>query len=55
MLAAHFAVPMAGAIINTINTRLDAETVSYILEHCEVRRRYENPSFAPDTAFPVPA
>jgi fatty-acyl-CoA synthase len=37
MLAAHFAVPMAGAIINTINTRLDADTVAYILEHSEAR------------------
>jgi fatty-acyl-CoA synthase len=35
MLAAHFAVPMAGAVLNTINTRLDASTVAYILEHCE--------------------
>lgn len=35
MLAAHFAVPMAGAVLNTINTRLDAEAVSYILEHSE--------------------
>ncbi|MDJ1163932.1 AMP-binding protein [Burkholderia gladioli pv. gladioli] len=37
MLAAHFAVPMAGAVLNTINTRLDAENVSYILEHSEAR------------------
>jgi len=37
MLAAHFAVPMAGAVINTINTRLDAESIAYILEHCEAR------------------
>ena len=37
MLAAHFAVPMAGAVLNTINTRLDPATVAYILEHCEAR------------------
>jgi len=37
MLAAHFAVPMAGAVINTINTRLDAGTVAWILQHCEAR------------------
>lgn len=37
MLAAHFAVPMAGAVINTINTRLDAESIAYILQHCEAR------------------
>jgi fatty-acyl-CoA synthase len=37
MLAAHFAVPMAGAVLNTINTRLDVTTVAYILDHCEAR------------------
>ncbi len=30
---AHFGVPAAGAILNTINTRLDADTVTYILGH----------------------
>jgi fatty-acyl-CoA synthase len=37
MLAAHFAVPMIGAVLNTINTRLDAETIAYILGHAECR------------------
>ncbi len=37
MLAAHYAVPMVGAVLNTINTRLDAGTVGYILEHSESR------------------
>jgi len=35
MLAAHYAVPMLGAVLNTINTRLDADTVGYILGHSE--------------------
>ncbi|MCP4430564.1 MAG: long-chain-fatty-acid--CoA ligase [Gammaproteobacteria bacterium] len=35
MFEAHFAVPMAGAVLNTINTRLDAATVSYIIDHGE--------------------
>ncbi|WP_395446263.1 AMP-binding protein (plasmid) [Aminobacter sp. UC22_36] len=35
MLAAHFAVPMLGAVLNTVNTRLDADTVGYILGHSE--------------------
>ncbi len=30
---AHFGVPAAGAVLNTINTRLDADTVAYILDH----------------------
>ncbi len=37
MLDAHFGVPMLGAVLNTINTRLDAETVAYILEHGEAK------------------
>tara|TARA_Y100001970_G_scaffold285322_1_gene404695 strand:+ start:1300 stop:2928 length:1629 start_codon:yes stop_codon:yes gene_type:complete len=34
---AHYSVPMTGAILNTINTRLDAKTVAYILDHCEAK------------------
>ncbi len=30
---AHFGVPATGAILNTINTRLDVDTVSYIFDH----------------------
>ena len=30
---AHFAVPACGAVLNTINTRLEAATISYILDH----------------------
>ena len=30
---AHFGVPACGAVLNTINTRLDADTVAYILDH----------------------
>ncbi|MCB1486786.1 MAG: AMP-binding protein, partial [Bauldia sp.] len=37
MLAAHYAVPMLGAVLNTINTRLDAATVGVILDHAESR------------------
>lgn len=34
---AHFGVPMAGAILNSINTRLDAATVAFILQHAEAK------------------
>ncbi|MCY4153078.1 MAG: AMP-binding protein [Aestuariivita sp.] len=34
---AHFGIPACGAIINTINTRLDPNTVSYILKHGEAK------------------
>ncbi len=37
ILEAHFGVPMAGAVLNTINIRLDAETVAFILAHGEAR------------------
>ena len=33
MLEAHYGVPVLGAVLNTINTRLDADTIAYILEH----------------------
>jgi fatty-acyl-CoA synthase len=32
-LEAHFGVPMAGAVLNSINTRLDASTIAYVLQH----------------------
>ena len=34
---AHFGVPMTGGVLNTINTRLDAETVAFILDHGEAK------------------
>lgn len=37
MYEAHFAVPMAGAVLNTLNTRLDAEALAFQLDHGEAR------------------
>ena len=34
---AHFGIPMIGAVLNSINTRLDAPTVAFILEHAEAK------------------
>jgi len=34
---AHFAVPMSGAVLNSINTRLDAESIAFILTHAETK------------------
>ncbi|MBC7141854.1 MAG: AMP-binding protein [Rhodobacteraceae bacterium] len=34
---AHFGVPAAGAVLNTINTRLDTDTVAYILSHGQAK------------------
>src|SRR6266702_7666561 len=33
MLECHFGIPMAGAVINTLNTRLDAEAIGFMLGH----------------------
>ena len=35
MYEAHFGVPMTGAVLNTINVRLDAETIAFILDHAQ--------------------
>ncbi len=37
MFECHFGVPMAGAVLNAINTRLDAKTVGFILGHGEAK------------------
>ncbi|KAK1653333.1 hypothetical protein QYE76_071138 [Lolium multiflorum] len=37
MYEMHFAVPMAGAVLNTVNTRLDAKAVAAILRHAEAK------------------
>ncbi len=35
MLECHYGVPMAAAVLNTINTRLDAATVAFQIDHAE--------------------
>ena len=47
MFEAHFGVPMAGCVLNTINTRLEAETISYILENSDCRVLIVDTGFAP--------
>lgn len=37
MLELHFAIPMIGAVINTLNVRLDAEAISFMLQHGEAK------------------
>ena len=46
---ASFGVPMAGAILNTINTRLDARTVAFILEHAEAKALITDRELSPIT------
>ncbi len=33
----HFGIPLAGAVLNAINTRLDAEAIAFILDHGEAK------------------
>ncbi|NCF32608.1 MAG: AMP-binding protein [Proteobacteria bacterium] len=47
MFEAHFAVPMAGAVLNAINMRLDAKTVAFILEHGEAKLLLVDKEFGP--------
>jgi fatty-acyl-CoA synthase len=46
MAEAHYGVPMLGAVLNTINTRLDAATIAYILEHGEAKVLITDREFA---------
>jgi fatty-acyl-CoA synthase len=47
MVEAHFGVPMAGAVLNTLNTRLDAEVLAFMLDHGEARALLVDREFAP--------
>lgn len=47
LFEAHFGVPMAGAILNAINIRLDAGTVGYILDHSQAKVVVTDHEFAP--------
>ena len=47
MFEAHFGVPMAGAVLNALNTRLDPETIAFILRHGEAKVLMTEAEFAP--------
>src|SRR6516162_10174067 len=44
---AHFGVPMAGAVLNALNIRLDAETIAFILRHGEAKVLITDTEFSP--------
>ncbi|CAM3694962.1 acyl-CoA synthetase [Roseateles saccharophilus] len=46
MFETHYGVPMAGGVLNTLNTRLDAEALAFMLEHGEARVLLVDPEFA---------
>jgi len=46
MFEAHFGVPMTGAVLNTLNTRLDAEAIAFMLQHGEAKVLLTDREFA---------
>jgi fatty-acyl-CoA synthase len=44
---AHFGVPMAGAVLNALNIRLDANTIAFTLRHGEAKALITDTEFAP--------
>ena len=47
---AHFGVPMTGAVLNTLNIRLDAEAIAYMLNHGEAKALLTDREFSPTIA-----
>ncbi|PTL90120.1 acyl-CoA synthetase [Halomonas litopenaei] len=45
MFEAHFGVPLVGCVLNTLNIRLDASAIAYMLEHAETRAILVDPEF----------
>ncbi len=48
MFEIQFGVPMSGAVMNPINTRLDAATIAYILDHGQAKVLITDSRFAPE-------
>jgi fatty-acyl-CoA synthase len=46
MLDAHYGIPMAGAVINALNVRLEADTIAYILDHGEAKVLLTDPEYS---------
>ena len=47
MIEAHYGIAMIGAVLNSINIRLDANTIAYILEHSEAKILITDTGFYP--------
>jgi len=47
MIEASFGVPMTGGVLNTLNTRLDAEALAFMLDHAEAKVLLTDTEFAP--------
>jgi acyl-CoA synthetase (AMP-forming)/AMP-acid ligase II len=47
MFECHFGVPMCGAVLNTLNTRLDAEAIAFMLNHGEAKVLITDREYSP--------
>jgi len=61
LLEAHYGVPMAGAVLNALNYRLDARSIAFILEHSQAKLLVADREFEPifaealtETRAPIP-
>ncbi len=54
MVESHFAVPMAGAVLNALNTRLDPQTLAFMLDHGEAKVLIVDSEFAEVVARALP-
>ena len=61
LLEAHYGVPMAGAVLNALNYRLDARSIAFILAHGDAKLLIADREFAPivaealaETRAPIP-
>ncbi len=50
MVEAHYAVPALNAVLNTLNTRLDAPLLAWQMNHCETKVLITDREFAPTMA-----
>ena len=47
LLEAHYGVPMAGAVLNALNYRLDAHAIAFVLDHAQAKLLIADREFAP--------
>lgn len=49
----HFGIPMTGAVLNSLNIRLDPESIAFILQHAEAKVILVDPEFAETISLAV--
>ncbi len=50
MIEMHFGVPMCGAVLNTLNTRLDADAIAFMLDHADAKVLFTDREFSATVA-----